>query len=94
MAFALHKSWAFQVLMGFHISICQTASAALCVRADDIDGGLRSTMVAAMTVAAGKQNICNSEFFFSVTFGKKEPQARLMAKYTSGWRKIDGCWVM
>lgn len=37
MAFAFHELWAFQVLMGFHISICQTASAALCVCADDTE---------------------------------------------------------
>lgn len=72
MAFAFHKSRAFQVLMGFHISICHTASAALCVCADDIAGGLRSTMVVVMMMAAGNQNICNAEFFFFiVTFGKK-----------------------
>lgn len=60
MAFAFRKSQAFQVLMGFHISICQSASAALCVCADATAGGLRSAVAAAevTTTMTTTVNIC------------------------------------
>lgn len=90
MAFAFHKSQAFQVLMGFHISICQAATAALCVRAGDTAGGSRSTMGGGgdgreiKTFASGLS--C-----FHWDLWRKERQTRLMPTKTSQCHSGSRC---